>query len=111
MPLTDDRYALAEARSLALHRLVAERLRQEPSLVERARSRVRGWLDDGSVGHIYAESWREALEGPLERLLALLVDPGQRARDLRQASPFAGFLDPRARWEAWRRVRRPLPPA
>jgi hypothetical protein len=110
VPQTDDRHALAEARSLELHRLVAERLREEPPLVEKARARVRGWLDDGSVHRIYAEAWREALDGPLEQLLALLVDPGQRARDLRQASPFAGFLDPRVRWDALRRVRRPLPP-
>jgi hypothetical protein len=89
---------------------VAERLRQDPLLVEKARDRVRGWLEDGSVSRLYAEAWRDALEGPLDQLLALLLDPGQHARDLRQASPFAGFLDPHTRWEAWRRVRRPLPP-
>lgn len=109
MPLTDDRHALAEARSLELHRLVAERLRQEPRLVERAKERVRRWLDEGSVSSTWAHAWRQALEGPLDQLLALIVDPGQRARDLRQTSPFAGFLDPRVRWEAWRGVRRPVP--
>jgi hypothetical protein len=99
---------LAEARSLELHRLVAERIRREPRLVDKARARVQAWLRDGSVSRPWAEAWREALEGPLEQLLALLVDPGQRACDLRQSSPFAGFLEPRARWEAWRRVRRSI---
>jgi hypothetical protein len=111
VPENDDRHAIAEARSLELHRLVAQRLRQDPPLIEKARARVRVWLDDGRAHPNYALAWREALEGPFEELLALLVDPGQRARDLRQASPFAGFLEPRARWEAWRRVRRPLPPS
>ncbi|HEX7668936.1 MAG TPA: hypothetical protein VF395_05110 [Polyangiaceae bacterium] len=36
-------------RSLALHAEVAERLRRHPALIERAKQRVKGWIDDGSV--------------------------------------------------------------
>jgi hypothetical protein len=45
------------------------------------------------------------LELPLPQLSAQLVDPSQRARDLRQATPFAGALDPRERWRLWKEVR------
>ena len=102
---TDGRHALAEETSLELHRAVAERLRAEPALVERARSRVEGWLREGTAARPVAEAWNAELARPIEELAAFLVEPSQRARDLRQTSPFAGFLEPRTRWEIWRRVR------
>ena len=98
-------HELAEERSLAIHRVVADRLRQDPRLVDAARTRVAGWLDDGSVHAVYAEAWRELLSGPIERLLETLIDPSERARALRQCSPFAGVVDPRTRWRIWREVR------
>jgi hypothetical protein len=104
--MRDTRHALAEERSLQLHRVVAERLRGDPRLLDRARKRVRGWLRDGPVGREWAEAWLEILERPLDDITALLIDTGQRARDLRQSSPFAGVIDPRTRWTLLRSVRR-----
>jgi len=98
-------HELAEERSLAIHRVVADRLREDPQLIEAARTRVAGWLADGSVHRVYAEAWNELLSGPAERLLEVLVDPGETARALRQCSPFAGVVDPRTRWGIWRAVR------
>ena len=103
--MTDGRHAAAEDASLELHRAVAERLRACPALVERARSRVEGWLRDGSVPRPYAEAWREVLSGEPLDVASFLEDAGERARQLRQTSPFAGFLDPRTRWAVWRRAR------
>ena len=34
-----------------------------------------------------------------------LVDEGEHARELRQSTPFAGLIDPRARWRLWAEVR------
>jgi hypothetical protein len=103
--VTDGRHAGAEERSLALHHAVAERLRADPSLIERARRRVEDWLRDGTVARPSAEAWREVLAGTVEGVAAFLEDPGDRARQLRQASPFAGFLDARTRWSILRRAR------
>ena len=103
--MTDGRHALAEDVSLELHRAVAERLLEEPALVDRARRRVAGWLRDGSVARSYAEAWQAVLAEPVEVVARHLTDPGERARQLRQTSPFAGFLEPRARWSIWRRAR------
>lgn len=59
-----------KARSLAAHRLIAERLRADPSLLEQARARVEGWLGEGGA-RSYAAAWRELLAaealGPLRR--------------------------------------------
>ena len=54
----------------------------------------------------YAEAWREILSCPAGEVALFLEDPGERARQLRQTSPFAGFLDARTRWVVWRRARR-----
>jgi hypothetical protein len=105
-----DPHELAEERSLAIHRLVAERLREDPQLVAAALQRVDTWLQDGSVHPAYAKAWHELLTGPGERLFQALTDRGERARALRQCSPFAGVVDPRTRWRIWRDVRAELGP-
>lgn len=103
--LTDGRHARAEETSLALHRAVAERLLADPALLEKARARVLKWLGDGSVGRKLAEAWQEVLSGSPAEVVRFLIDPGQRARDLRQTSPFAGVLGPRERWAILRQAR------
>jgi hypothetical protein len=96
---------LAEERSLALHREVARRLREDPELVEMARERVRSWLETGFVSRRWAEAWREVLGGTLEDVIAAITDTSRRGRDLRQSTPFAGAVDARVRWEILRRTR------
>jgi hypothetical protein len=98
-------HRVAEERSLALHREVARRLREAPELVVIARRRVRLWLASGSVPEHWAARWGEILEGSLDEVIAALTDPGEEACDLRQASPFAGALEPRTRWAILRRHR------
>lgn len=101
-------HALAEERSIAAHRFIAARLREDPRLLTAARSRVERWLQDGVVHPVYAKAWHDLLRGPEERLFQVLVDPGERARALRQTTPFAGVIDPRTRWRIWREVRERL---
>ena len=96
---------LAEARSLEIHRLVAERVREDPRLVRAALRRVEVWLADGKMSTTYADSWKELLEGPLERLIELLRDPGEKAKELRQCTPFVGVIDQQTRLRIWRDVR------
>jgi hypothetical protein len=103
--MTDGRHALAEEASLALHAIVAQRIRADAAVLDRARRRVDEWLRDGSVARVYADAWREVLSRPIDDVARLLEDRGERARQLRQTSPFAGAIAPRTRWEVWRRYR------
>ena len=96
---------LAEERSLAYHREIADLLPGRPDVLETARARVGRWIDSGEIHHLYASAWRDLLDRPLEEIRAAIVDVDQRARDLRQVSPFAGALDPRTRWRIHRAVR------
>lgn len=87
-----------------MHARVAERLREEPHLVERARGRVDDWASAGKLHERYAAEWRRLLALPIEQLCAFLVDPGEHARAMRQTSPFTGVLDPKERWQILREV-------
>jgi hypothetical protein len=98
-------HELAEERSLALHEEVARRLRDNPALLRVARARVEDWLRKGSVHSEYGRAWREILCGSVEEIGAHLRDRSERARALRQVSPFAGVVSARRRWEIWREVR------
>jgi hypothetical protein len=98
-------HRLAEERSLALHRAVADKLATDPEALERARVRVRSWLESGEVAAYYARAWDEVLSHPLSEIRAFLVDESEEARALRQVTPFAGVIDPRTRWRIWREVR------
>lgn len=100
-----DPHRLAEERSLALHEAVAQRIRHDATVIVDARRRVEGWLRDGSVARPYAEAWRAILAGGLDDIVLAITDPGERARALRQCSPFAGALDPRERWRILDEVR------
>jgi hypothetical protein len=91
-------HRVAEMRSLVLHREVARRLREDERVLAMARRRVEEWLASGAVARAWAERWAEVLSGSVEEIEAVLLDPGERACDLRQVSPFAGALDPRTRW-------------
>lgn len=105
-----DPHRLAEERSLAYHRAVAARLREQPDLLGLARQRVDAWIAGGGRSAPHARAWKSLLDGPREVLLAFLVDEGERARELRQSTPFAGFIDPRERWRIWREVREATEP-
>lgn len=99
-----DAHRLAEERSLAYHRAIAERLPRHPETLARARARVNDWLARGEPHPVYAERWARILALPIEQLAKELVDPSPAARALRQVTPFAGALPPRERWAIWREV-------
>jgi hypothetical protein len=101
---------LQELRSLEYHRAVADRLRSEPDLLERARERVRAWREGGQLHPRYATAWENVLAQPLEGVLAFLTEDSDAARTLRHVSPFAAFLDYRERLRIWREVKAQLVP-
>jgi hypothetical protein len=96
---------LAEARSLAYHALIAERLEADPSLLETAQARVAAWIETGTPHPHYARAWSDVLACPLSVLRSRLLDPSEDGRALRQVTPFAGLVDARERWKLWREVR------
>lgn len=105
-----DPHRLAEERSVAYHRVIAERLRQQSEILEGARQRVRSWLAAGTPAPYYAQKWAEILAGDVPAIAAFLVERSELADELRQSSPFTGVLQPRERWTIWRETRDRLSP-
>ena len=95
-------HRLSEERSRAYHQVIADRLRGDRTILERARARVDGWISSSGTPPFYALQWREVLCRDVEAIAAFLVDDGELARELRQSSPFAGVLSPEERWQIWR---------
>ncbi len=104
VPYSDHR--LLEARSLALHCLVAAKIARDPKLLDVARRNLDRWLRSrvGDAPRALLE-WRAILARPWPEIAAILTDPGEDAARLRQSAPFAGILSASARrkiYEAFR---------
>src|ERR1700730_1186905 len=102
-----DPHRLAEARSLAFHRVVADRMASNPAILERARDRVQAWLAQG-IAPSYARAWERILRGNVDQLHGILIADTEEARALRQSTPFAGAVEPRERWRIWKETRERL---
>jgi hypothetical protein len=104
-----DAHRLAEERSVEYHRVIADRLREHPEILDSARLRVQGWLSAaaGSDAHapLWATRWAALLAGEAPTIAAFLVERSELADELRQSSPFAGALQPQERWKIWRDTR------
>lgn len=85
-----DAHDRAERRNRAYHAAIARQLRK--STVTRALHQVWRWQEEGTIDPRYAEAWEDVLRRPLAEVKRVLTDDSQRARDLRQNSPFAGSL-------------------
>lgn len=100
-----DLHRLADERSIAYHRLIAERLPHQPEILERARRRVETWMSSGPHVPFYARKWAEILAGDISSIAAFLTERSELAIELRQSTPFAGAITPEERWKIWHEVR------
>jgi hypothetical protein len=92
-------HAEADARQLRAARVIADFVRSDPSLVQRAQRYVNGLLHEGQgTAARDVGEWRQLLEAySPERLRDLLVSGTSRAQRLRQSSPFFAILTPEQR--------------
>ncbi|MBD3892584.1 hypothetical protein [Hydrogenophaga sp.] len=94
-----------DARSLALHREIAAKLRRDRALFARARATLRRWRSTVSpASQPYLMEWERLMDRGLEATLAVALDDSEHAAALRQSSPFTAVLTPRERFaflKAW----------
>jgi hypothetical protein len=87
-------HRVAEARSLAMHTVIAQRLIKNPTLIEHARRNLRRWAaKHPEAKPRWMAEWRAILRRPVAEVAGLLAEPSERAARLRQSTPFAGLLD------------------
>jgi hypothetical protein len=85
-----DAHRRANLRSLAYHRALAKRLRRP--MADDALKLLWKWRDQGTIDSRYADEWEQLLRRPVPEIRRVISEDTQRARDLRQNSPFAGML-------------------
>lgn len=90
------KHRIIEARSLAMHCLIAQKIERDPALLERVRRTLGAWRErygnDGGGVPLALDEWQHILRAPWPVIAALMTDPGERATRLRQSTPFAGLL-------------------
>ena len=87
------KHRLIEARSLAMHCLIATKIAADLALLDVARRNLEAWgARYGGSPPRALEEWRAILQRPWPEVAALITDPGETATRLRQSSPFAGVL-------------------
>jgi hypothetical protein len=87
-----------DQRSLALHRAIAEKLRRDPALIAVALDNLERWSQSAGRSQPYWDEWRSILARPLPEVLRLLEEESEHMTAMRQATPFAGVLEPAERW-------------
>ena len=88
-----------DERSLAMHRLVAERVAQDPRLFAKAQGTLARWRESVCVSsQPYLEDWERLMKRGVEACLAAAVEDSPRAAALRQSSPFSGVLSNKERF-------------
>lgn len=96
-----------DERSLALHRLIADKIRSDPALFERARGTLARWRTTVcSASQPYLAEWERLMNQGVDTCLAVAVEDSQWATALRQSSPFTGVLTNQERFaflKTWRR--------
>ena len=89
-----------DQRSLALHQLVAKKIRDDPALLEKAKQILQRWRATVSPRtYAYLDEWQRLIDQGMDVCLAVAVEDSERAAALRQASPLACLLPPKERFE------------
>jgi hypothetical protein len=97
-------HRLLEARSLAMHALIAAKIERDPALLATARRNLERWTQSSHEPRRLSE-WREILRRPWPEIASLITEQSEEAIRLRQSSPFAGVLSAEERrrvYEAFR---------
>lgn len=102
MEQNDNGYQPSDWRSLEMHRLIAERIKADPSLIELARSNIARWKGRRGTTSAYSE-WDEILAAGTERVLRVITGEGQESARLRSSTPFTGILSEDERREIFDR--------
>ncbi|MEX0619885.1 MAG: helix-turn-helix domain-containing protein [Pseudohongiellaceae bacterium] len=86
-----------DRRSLAFHRAIAEKVRLEPRCIILASDNLEKLLELHPGAQALLEEWDRWLQLSSEQLLAEMLSPSPKAREMRHISPFSGILSAQER--------------
>lgn len=92
-----------DRRSLAVHRAIADRLKEDPvPILQRAQRTLARMSRRHPHARYLFSTWRRILDRPVAEIVDVLLDPRPPARELRHVTPFAGVLTARERADVYR---------
>lgn len=87
-------HRILDARSLAMHCRIAQKISRDPDLLNVAKNNISRWrAKSAGKGSRYLEEWEEILCRPWPEIAELITSMSEDATRLRSSSPFAGVLD------------------
>jgi hypothetical protein len=91
-------HRILDARSLAMHCKIVQKISRDPRLLEKAKANLARWRakTDGANPR-YLKEWQEILEEPWLMIAEMLTGMSEEAVRLRSSSPFAGILNEKER--------------
>jgi hypothetical protein len=99
-------HRLLEARSLAMHAVIARKIEHDPSLLAIAHRNIERWrVRWKDTRPAWLKEWQEALKQPWQHIAALITEPSEHGARARQSSPFAGILTNKERWRIYEAFR------
>lgn len=91
-----------DRRSLRLHEAIAAKLVKNPEeVLSQARRNLRLMKRQHPAAGELLNEWKRILNRTIPEIVEAMTDPGMRARDLRQVTPFAGVLSPSERTQVY----------
>jgi len=86
-------HRILDARSLAMHCKIAQKIARNPELVDKAKANIERWRSKApDPKPQYLDEWQEILERPWQEIAEFLTSMRDESTRLRSSSPFAGVL-------------------
>jgi len=102
-----NRHALSEARSLAVHQSIAERIKLNPKpIIDKAKSNILRWSELNGPNNYANTEWFQILQTyPPNEIAKLISSESAEAYRLRSSSPFPGVLSESEKDEIRNRIK------
>ncbi len=86
-------HRILDARSLAMHCRIAQKITRNPSLLNKAKANLERWSAKYEEPlPQYLREWQEILDRPWPEIAEIITSMSEDATRLRSSSPFAGVL-------------------
>jgi len=86
-------HRILDARSLAMHCKITQKILRDPDLLDKARENLERWsAKSADLLPQYLHEWQEILKRPWPEIAEIITSMSEDATRLRSSSPFAGIL-------------------
>ena len=86
-------HRILDARSLAMHCKIAQKISRNPDLLDKARVNLKRWsAKSGDRPPQYLHEWQKILKRPWPEIAEIITRMSEDSTRLRSSSPFAGVL-------------------